>query len=210
MNSDSELHEWMKQLVQNGDDVLEDPSMQEIYERRRLGREQLIAQERALDLQRKLCEEIAAKRASVVGLEDRIKQLEDSDPELYRYIRILERINTSIWCPKCKIIKNIGVVPPGDAAADGKSSGGETQAAGAAAAAAPDVPAAQTAPANNAARQSLLSTKLISADEILDIEGGGVDENWVDGHWPEDSMGDMKQYLTQELHKEMEECRIAK
>lgn len=69
----------------------------------------LEAQAHAEEVQRRLADGIAEKKAAVgPTLESRIRALETADEELYRYIRVLEGIRYGIWCNKCDTMKKIG------------------------------------------------------------------------------------------------------
>lgn len=59
------------------------------------------------DLKRQLTDKIAAERNAKSALAARINALQNSDAELYEYIRDLERINASIWCSNCESVKNV-------------------------------------------------------------------------------------------------------
>jgi hypothetical protein len=69
----------------------------------------LEAQAHAEEVQRRLADGIAEKKAATgPNLESRIRALETTDEELYRYIRVLEGIRYGIWCNKCDTMKKIG------------------------------------------------------------------------------------------------------
>lgn len=69
-------------------------------------RAKLAAQNHADTVQSKICEKIQSNKGDT--LETRIRQLEDTDEELYRYIRMVENVRYGIWCNKCDKMKTIG------------------------------------------------------------------------------------------------------
>ncbi len=66
------------------------------------------AQVRSDEIKSKLCDKIQEEKKKVPGLKEKISSLEDSDPELFKYIRKLEFIQDGIWCPRCNVQKSIG------------------------------------------------------------------------------------------------------
>ena len=66
------------------------------------------AQMRVDEIKSKLCDKIQEEKKKVPGLKEKISALEESEPEIYKYIRKLEIIQDGIWCPRCNIQKSIG------------------------------------------------------------------------------------------------------
>jgi hypothetical protein len=66
------------------------------------------AQAKTTAIQSKLCDKIRADKMSRPGLADRVAAFEDSDRELFNYIRKLEWIQYGIWCPNCDAPKRMG------------------------------------------------------------------------------------------------------
>ncbi len=80
----------------------------EMQRRRSLMERQLAAD----NIKSALCDQLRKDKLSVPGLQDRVANLEYSDPQLFAYIRRLEFVQDGIWCTKCDTIKNIGVPRP--------------------------------------------------------------------------------------------------
>lgn len=75
-------------------------------------RRKIMEQQIASDsIKSKLCDKIQSIKREVPNLTQKIAAFEDSDPELFKYIRTLEFINKGIWCPKCDVMKSIGSRP---------------------------------------------------------------------------------------------------
>lgn len=74
-------------------------------------RELMNQQVRSDAIKSKLCDKIQTEKRAVPGLDKKIRLLEDTDPELFRYIRKLEFIQDGIWCNKCNVPKKIGSKP---------------------------------------------------------------------------------------------------
>lgn len=90
---------------------------QRIESRRVIMQEQL----RADELKAQICKQIQVEKDKVFGLKEKIALLEQTDPELFKYIRKLEFIQDGIWCPRCNIPKvvatrkslDVGISPSG-------------------------------------------------------------------------------------------------
>ncbi|QYB17422.1 hypothetical protein PV-S19_0058 [Pacmanvirus S19] len=63
------------------------------------------------EIKARLCDKIQDEKRKIPGLAQRISQLEETDNELFQFIRKLEYINQGIWCPKCNMQKCIGNKP---------------------------------------------------------------------------------------------------
>lgn len=100
-------------LATNTEDAQDALLRDELQIRQRMNdaRARMDAQNRAADLKSHLCDEVRKIKVKR-NLVDVVKAFEETDPELYNYIRQLEMINTNIWCTKCDIQKNIGKRPP--------------------------------------------------------------------------------------------------
>lgn len=84
----------------------DDPAIEHKMHWRRI----IAARQTAADvIKSKICNDIAARRTSVVGLPERIARLSLSDPELFSYIRDLEYVKHGIWCDVCEKMKDVGV-----------------------------------------------------------------------------------------------------
>jgi hypothetical protein len=68
-------------------------------------RSKLLMQDKAAETQSNLCDKIKSDKPK--GIEKRILLLEELDPELFRYIRYLERVQYGVWCYKCENVKNV-------------------------------------------------------------------------------------------------------
>ncbi|SIP85773.1 Hypothetical protein PACV_56 [Pacmanvirus A23] len=75
-----------------------------IESRRAMMEKQVAADE----IKAKLCDKIQAEKRKIPGLAQRISQLEETDNELFQFIRKLEYVNQGIWCPKCNVQKCVG------------------------------------------------------------------------------------------------------
>lgn len=71
-------------------------------------RSKLLMQDKAAETQSNLCDKIKSDKPK--GIEKRILLLEELDPELFRYIRYLERVQYGVWCYKCENVKNVADV----------------------------------------------------------------------------------------------------
>lgn len=69
-------------------------------DRRELAAKQMAAQEIQFDLSNDI-----KNFRNKLGLDDVINAFQNTDPELYKYIRRLELINTNIWCNQCQNAK---------------------------------------------------------------------------------------------------------
>lgn len=76
-----------------------------IYERMNAARAKANLQSRADEIKGELINKIMEEKAAEDGLKAKVAALEESDPQLWAYIRKLEYINKQIWCPKCEVVK---------------------------------------------------------------------------------------------------------
>lgn len=91
-----------------GNELYDDTRIRDRMESRRAVMEMQIQSDA---IKSQLCDSIQEKKRSVKGLSDKVRALEDSDPDLFNYIRTLEYIQYGVWCPKCNIPKQIGGRP---------------------------------------------------------------------------------------------------
>lgn len=77
-------------------------------------RRALMDQQNAADMLKwKVSDQLQREKNSFgPGLARKVAALEYSDPELFKYIRKIEFIQDGIWCPKCNVVKNIGLPRP--------------------------------------------------------------------------------------------------
>lgn len=85
--------------------------IERVMDRKNAARLQMQRQAASDDIKSALCDKLRAEKMSVVGLDRKVKDLEDSDPDLFKYIRKLEFVQDGIWCSTCNRVKNIGGRP---------------------------------------------------------------------------------------------------
>jgi len=95
-------------------DDTEDPDQIRVEDRKEAARSLMERQIAADRIKSDLCDKIRKEKLPVDGLDRKIRMLEIEDPDLFKYIRKLEFIQDGIWCPKCNIQKNVGVVRPSE------------------------------------------------------------------------------------------------
>lgn len=67
----------------------------------------------ASDIKSALCDQIRAHRLGF-RIEDELKEIKISRPNLYEYLCDLESVKEGIWCPNCAGIKNVAGLEPAE------------------------------------------------------------------------------------------------
>lgn len=92
-------------------------------ERRSIANEQIKSDQ----IKSRLCDRLREEKTKVVGLADRVKDLEFSDPEMFKYIQKLEFVQDGIWCQTCNKVKKIGGKPATNPTLEDENSEYKTQ-----------------------------------------------------------------------------------